>query len=111
MYQRPESLSWKKRPETPYRAPVLICPTHTQRHRRCEVALHMCDFGVISNDADRFKRFCSYFFSPRTHLSRGTRIASRWLCCFTSVTLTSSGRFRFIASVLPTKHLFGHHRP
>jgi len=25
--------------------------------------------------------------------------------------LTSSGRFRFIASVLPTKHLFGHHRP
>ena len=46
MYQRPESLSWKKRPEVPYRAPVLICPTHTQRHRRCEVALHMCDFGV-----------------------------------------------------------------
>jgi hypothetical protein len=30
---------------------------------------------------------------------------------FTCVTLTSSGRFRFIDSVLPAKHLFGHDRP
>ena len=93
MYQRPESLSWKKRPETPYRAPVLICPTHTQRHRRCEVALHMCDFGVISNDADHFKRFYSYFFCARTHLSHGTRIASLWLRCFTCVTPNQLGPF------------------
>src|ERR1700735_1822163 len=35
--------------------------------------------SVISNDADRFKRF--YFFCPRTHLSHGTRIASLWLPC------------------------------
>ena len=67
--------------------------------------------GVISNDAGRFKRFYSYFFCPRTHLPHGTRIASPWLPCFTCVTPTSSGRFRFIDSVLPTKHLFGHDRP
>jgi len=68
-------------------------------------------YRVISNDADRFKRFCSCFFRARTHLSRDTRIASLWLRCFTCVTPTSSGRFRFIRSVLPTKHLFGHDRP
>ncbi|MGA8037418.1 MAG: hypothetical protein WB985_15740, partial [Candidatus Acidiferrales bacterium] len=66
------------------------------RNRKPEI--HMDGNGVISNDADRFKRFCSYFFSPRTHLSRGTRIASRWLCCFTCITPNSSGRFRFIDS-------------
>jgi CubicO group peptidase (beta-lactamase class C family) len=66
---------------------------------------------VISNDADRFKRFYSYFFCPRTHLPHGTRIASPWLPCFTCVTPTRSGRFRFIDSVWPTKHLFGHDRP
>ena len=67
--------------------------------------------GVISNDADRFKGFYLYFFSPRTCLSHGTRIASLWLRCFTYITPNSSGRFRFIDSVLPTKHLFGHDRP
>jgi hypothetical protein len=66
---------------------------------------------VISNDADRFKRFYSSFFFIRTHLYHGTRIASLWLPGFTCVTLTSSGRFRFIDPVLPTKHLFGHDRP
>jgi hypothetical protein len=55
--------------------------------------------------------FISYFFCPRTHPSYDTRIASVWLCCFTCVTPTRSGRFRFIDSVLPTKHLFGHDRP
>jgi hypothetical protein len=30
---------------------------------------------------------------------------------FTCGTLTCSARFRFINSVLPTKHLFDHHRP
>jgi hypothetical protein len=42
-------------------------------------------------------------------------IAREWRPCelrlFTPVTLTCSARFRFIASVLPTKHLFGHDRP
>jgi len=66
---------------------------------------------VISNDADRFKRFYSSFFFIRTHLYHGTGIASLWLPGFTCVTLTSSGRFRFIDPVLPTKHLFGHDRP
>jgi hypothetical protein len=69
------------------------------------------DNGVISNDADRFKRFYWYFFCARTHLSYGTRIASLSLPCFTCVTPTSSDRFRFIDKVLPTKHLFGHDRP
>ena len=73
--------------------------------------LEMYGKGVISNDADRFKRFYSYFFCARTHLSHCTRIASLGLRCFTCVTLASSGRFRFIDSVLPTKHLFGHDRP
>ena len=68
-------------------------------------------YGVISNDADRFKRFYSCFFCPPTHLSDGARIASLWLPCFTCVTPTSSGRFRFIDPVSPTKHLFGHDRP
>src|SRR6202020_1786505 len=40
---------------------------------------HLSGFRVISNDADRFKRF--YFFCPRTHLSHCTRIASLWLPC------------------------------
>ena len=67
--------------------------------------------SVISNDADRFKWFYWYFFCLRTHLCHDTRIVSQWLCCFTCITPGSSGRFRFIASVLPTKHLFGHDRP
>src|ERR1700678_909368 len=73
--------------------------------------LEMSGNGVISNDPGRFKRFYSYFFCPRAHLPHGTRIASPWLPCFTCVTPTRSGRFRFIDSVLPTKHLFGHDRP
>jgi hypothetical protein len=67
--------------------------------------------SVISNDANRFKRFHSYFFCAGIQLSHGARIASLWLRCFTCVTLSSSGRFCFIDSVLPTKHLFGHDRP
>jgi len=63
---------------------------------------------VISNDAGGFKRSYYYFFCARTHLHHGTRIVSLWLRCFTCVTLTSSGCFRIIDPVLPTKHLFGH---
>ena len=66
---------------------------------------------VISNDVDHFKRFSSYFCAHEHTFSHGTRIAFRWLRCFTCVTLTSSGRFRCIDPVLPTKHLFGHDRP
>ena len=55
--------------------------------------------------------FIRIFFWPRAHLSHGARTASLWLRCFTCVTPTSSGRFRFIDPVLPTKHLFGHDRP
>jgi hypothetical protein len=51
----------------------------------------MYDFGVISNDADRFKSFYSYFVSLRTHLCHDTRIASRWLCCFTCITPNQLG--------------------
>jgi hypothetical protein len=80
-------------------------------YRTFEAALHFSGQRVISNDADRFKGFYSYFFCVRTYLSHGARIASLWLPCFTCVTLTSSGRFCFIDSVLPTKHLFGHDRP
>ena len=73
--------------------------------------LYFSGESAISNDADRFKRFYSSFFFIRTHLYHGTRIASLWLPCFTCVTPTRSGRFRFIDPVLPTKHLFGHDRP
>src|ERR1700678_2353477 len=74
--------------------------------------LEMSGYGGISNDADRFKRFHSLlFWCPRTHHSYGARVAPLWLRCFTCVTPTSSGRFRFIDSVWPTKHLFGHDRP
>src|SRR5271170_3142150 len=73
--------------------------------------LHMYGNGVISNDVDHFKRFSSYFCAHEHTFSHGTRIAFRWLRCFTCVTLTSSGRFRCIDPVLPTKHLFGHDRP
>jgi hypothetical protein len=72
---------------------------------------HFCGKCVISNDADRFKGFYSYFFCPPTHLSYDTRIASLWLPCFTCAAPTSSGRFRFIDPVLPAKHLFGRDRP
>ena len=83
----------------------------TQSSERLTTETDLSGKSVISNDADRFKRFYSDFFCARTHLSHGTRIASLWLLCFTCATPTSSGRFRFIASVLPTKHLFGHDRP
>jgi hypothetical protein len=62
------------------------CPLLLQSQRQLENS---------DNDADRFKRFC-----PRTHPSYST-----------CVTPTSSGRFRFIHPMLPTKHLFGHDRP
>ena len=76
------------------------------------IGFHSSDYGVISNDADRFKRFHSYCFGVHEHtLPHGARIAFQWLRCFTCATPTSSGRFRFIDSVLPTKHLFGHDRP
>src|ERR1700678_1460572 len=54
---------------------------------------HLSGYGVISNDAGRFKRFYSYFFCPRAHLPHGTRIASPWLPFFTCVPPTRSGRF------------------
>jgi len=54
---------------------------------------HMSGNGVISNDADRFKRFHSYFFRVRIHLSRGAPIASLWLPCFTCVTPNQLGPF------------------
>src|SRR6202453_4632426 len=67
--------------------PALLC-NHVVLLR-----FHLSGYGVISNDAGRFKRFYSYFFCPRAHLPHGTRIASPWLPCFTCVTPTRSGRF------------------
>ena len=93
------------------RASLRISPDKSRYRTSPVLELQMSGKGVISNDADHFKRFYSCFLWARTHLSHGTRIASLWLSCFTCVTPTSSGRFRFIDSVLPTKHLFGHDRP
>jgi hypothetical protein len=67
----------------------------------CRVTALSLTTPTVSTD------FISYFFCPRTHLPRDTRIAFHWLRGFTCVTPTRSGRFRFIDSVLPTKHLFG----
>ena len=72
---------------------------------------HMFGNGVISNDADRFKRFYVLFFlstnapSPR-HADR-VSVATLFHLCHPN----SLGPFCFIDSVLPTKHLFGHDRP
>ena len=75
------------------------------------IGFHLQGYRVISNDADRFNRFYVLFFLSTNAPSYGTRVAFQWLRCFTCVTPTRSGRFRFIDSVWPTKHLFGHDRP
>ena len=59
-----------------------VASTHRDHPRNRKLEIHMSGLGVISNDADRFKRFCSYFFCLRTHFSRGTRIASLGPYCF-----------------------------
>jgi hypothetical protein len=74
-------------------------------YRTCPISALSLTTPTVSRD------FILIFFCARTHLSQGTRFASPWLPCFTCITPNSSGRFCFIDSVLPTKHLFGHDRP
>jgi hypothetical protein len=54
-----------------------------------------------------FYFFCHEHTLPTTRESRLSGCVLPLVC----VTPTSSGRFRFIDPVLPTKHLFGHQRP
>ena len=78
-------------------------------------AFHMLDKRRISNDADRVKSFFKFFLLLLTgfaHTSSSTHELHLFLLLpFICVTLTCPSPFTFINSVLPTKHLFGHHRP
>ena len=95
------------------RALLRISPDLSRNGTSVGLELQMSGNGVISNDADRFKRFYSYCFGVHEHtlpMARESRL-SGCVLPLVCVTPTSSGRFRFIDSVLPTKHLFGHDRP
>src|SRR5271168_5418372 len=66
----------------PYYRLLRLSVAGKSRYRTSAVLeLHMYDNGVISNDADRFKRFYLRFFCPPAHLSHGTRITSLWPYC------------------------------
>src|SRR3974377_811884 len=84
--------------------------------RRClcnqvRVSTDLGGYRVISNDAGRCKSFCCTLLLASSTLLRGRRnCVSFWTFCSCASPYVAQP-FAFINLVLPTSHLFDHHRP